>query len=142
MIPVLGVPLIERTFSILKEFNITEITIVTGFKAEQIKDTLGTVSKFGVQIDYITNMEYETGNGLSILKAEKLINDRFLLLMGDHLISKQMIEKIIKSKGDLVIAVDFQPRYVDTIEATKVRIKYNYLKEIGKELTQFNAIGT
>lgn len=142
LIPVLGVPLIQRTISVLKEFDITEITIVTGFKADQIKDTLGTGSKFGVQIDYITNTEYERGNALSILKAEKLIDDRFLLLMGDHLISNQMIEKIIKSQGDLVIAVDFQPRHIDTVEATKVRIKYNYLKEISKELTQFNAIDT
>lgn len=142
LLPLCGVPLIQRTILTLKDAGITDMIVIVGFKGDSVKNHLGDGSKYGVKINYATNGEYERENATSILKAEKIVNEKFLLVMGDHIFTPNVIKGILKVKGDLVIATDSNPRYIDVGEATKVLIEAGEIKDIGKDLTEFNAVDT
>jgi CDP-L-myo-inositol myo-inositolphosphotransferase len=142
LLPLCGVPLIQRTILTLKDAGITDIIIIVGFKEDVVKNYLGDGSKYGVNISYATNGEYERENGTSILKAEKMVDEKFLLVMGDHIFTSKVIKGILKVKGDLVIATDSNPKYIDVGEATKILTDADEIKDIGKDLTEFNAVDT
>jgi len=142
LLPLCGVPLIQRTILTLKDAGITDIIIIVGFKEDVVKNYLGDGSKYGVKISYATNDEYERENATSILKAEKMVDEKFLLVMGDHIFTPNTIEGILRTEGDLVIAIDSNPRYIDVGEATKIFIDAGEIKDIGKDLKEFNAIDT
>ena len=142
LMPLLGVPLIQRTVLTLKDAGITEMIVVVGFKGDSVKNYLGDGSKYGVKISYAVNDEYERENATSILKAERLVDEKFLLVMGDHVFTPNIIKGLLKVKGDLVVATDSNPRYIDVGEATKILIDTGKIKGIGKDLGEYNAVDT
>jgi len=142
LLPLHGIPLIQRTILTLKDAGITQMIVVVGFKGEVVKNSLGDGSQYGVTISYATNNEYERGNVTSILKAEKLVDKKFLLVMGDHVFTPDIVKGLLKVKGDLVVAADSNPRYIDVGEATKLLLDAGELKGIGKDLNEFNAVDT
>ena len=76
-----GVPLILRTVLTLREAGITEMIVVIGFKGDLVREFLGDGSRYGVKIGYAVNSGYERENATSILKAEQLVDEKFLLVM-------------------------------------------------------------
>ena len=137
-----GVPLIQRMILTLGDAGITDMIVVVGFKGDSVKDFLGDGSRYCVKIRYATNEEFERGNATSVLKAEKLVDEKFILVMGDHIFTQDMVRGILRVNGDLVVATDSDPRYVDVGEATKVLIDAGEIKGIGKDLGKFNAVDT
>jgi choline kinase/phosphatidylglycerophosphate synthase len=142
ILPLHGVPLIQRTVLTLKDAGITDMIVVVGFEADSVKNCLGDGSKYGVRINYVINEEWEGGNASSILRAERLVDEKFLLIMGDHVFTPDIIKGILRIEGGLVVATDSDPRYVDVGEATKILIKAGEIKGIGKGLRKFNAVDT
>ena len=53
MVPVLGKPILQYQIEGLRENGITDITIMTGYKAEAINGYFGDGSSFGVDISYV-----------------------------------------------------------------------------------------
>ncbi len=135
-----GVPLILRTVLTLREAGITEMIVVIGFKGDLVREFLGDGSRYGVKIRYTVNSGYERENATSILKAEQLVDEKFLLVMGDHLFSSEIIKGLMRVNGDLVVGADLDPRYVDMGEATKLLLGAGEVKGIGKDLKEFNAV--
>jgi choline kinase len=142
LLPLHGIPLIQRMVLTLKDAGITDMIVVVGFEADSVKNCLGNGSKYGVRINYAINEEWERENATSILKAERLVDEKFLLVMGDHVFTPDIIKGILRVEGDLVVATDSDPRYVDVGEATKILIKAGEIKGIGKGLRKFNAVDT
>jgi len=85
LLPLYGVPLIQRAILTLKDAGITDMIVVVGFEVDSVKNFLGDGSKYGVKISYAINEEWERENATSILKAKRLVDKKFLLIMGDHL---------------------------------------------------------
>ena len=52
MIPINGRPFLEYLIELLKQNNIKEIVILTGYLGEKIKNYFGSGSKWGVKIKY------------------------------------------------------------------------------------------
>jgi len=140
--PLHGVPLIQRTVLTLKDAGITEMIAVVGFNGDSVKNCLGDGSKYSVKINYAINEEYERENATSILAAEILVDEKFLLVMGDHLFAPDIIKGLLRMKGDLIVPTDSNPKYVDVGEATKILLNAGEIKGIGKDLNEFNAVDT
>lgn len=148
LIPLLGLSLIERIILTVKLLGIDEFIIVIGYKGEKIKEKLGNGEKLGVKISYVENLEYEKGNGISVLKAKDMIgNEKFLLLMSDHIFEADILRGLLEQKiksDECMLAVDyfFRKKEVDLEDANKVKIQNGKIINIGKTLKDFEAVDT
>ena len=114
MVNVCSTPLLENALSILAQFNITEIGIVVGHKADYIKEKIGSVWN-SIPIVFFENERYlETNNIYSLYRASDFCNDEMLLLECDLFYRKGVIQKLINGRGDCVILCSkFNPKTMD-----------------------------
>jgi CDP-L-myo-inositol myo-inositolphosphotransferase len=147
IVRLLGLPIILRVILAAKEAGIKQFIIVTGYKGEMIKEELGNGSKYGIEIDYVENEQWERGNGISVLKAKELLNENFILLMSDHIFDKNIIKNLINLKiksDEIILAADhnLKNKLIDVNDVTKVLVKDGMIQDIGKEIKKYNAYDT
>jgi len=145
--PVLGKPLLRYTIETLKEAAVEDIIIVTGYLSHSIQEYFGDGSKFHVKIRYAYNPVYKNGNGTSLKVAQALLakDEAFLLLMSDHLIDVNIVNKALQNiEHKPLLCVDREPRYPLQIkDATRVLVNSEgYIVNIGKEITCWNGVDT
>lgn len=82
MIPVCGVPVLEREICSLKEQGFKEIILTVGYKSEIIMQHFGDGKKYGVHIEYYVEKE-PLGNAGALFKLKDRLTEDFLLLNAD-----------------------------------------------------------
>lgn len=92
LIPIADKALIEYTLESLPE-AITEIIIVIGYLAHQIKDHLGDEWN-GKPIKYVVQ-ETLQGTGDALLQAKSLVEQNFLVVNGDDLYDRKDLTKLL-----------------------------------------------
>ena len=146
LIPLLGLSFIERVILTAKKSGITDFQIVIGYKGKRIQKYLGNGKKLGVNIDYIYNDEWKKGNGISVLKAKDFIREPFILLMADHLFDYKILcelqKQTIEDDGCILCVDKNHRKYLDVNDATKVFIENGQIKDIDKQLNDYNGIDT
>lgn len=147
LIPLLGLSLIERVILTAKKGGLTDFYVVTGYNGEKVKQYLDRFTQ-SRNINHITNEEWEKGNGISVLKAKKLLNENFILLMGDHVFDELILKKLKNERianGEVMLAVDYNiktNKLVDVNDVTKVLVEDNRILDIGKNIKKYNAYDT
>ena len=148
LIPVLGVPIIERIIRTAIAAGIRNFYVVSGYNGAKLRTFLDTLTeKLRITVTHVTNEHWEKGNGLSVLMAQEYIAENFLLMMGDHLVDSSLLENMKKyqlSDGEVVLAVDrdLNTPLVDLNDVTKVRTVNGKVVGIGKDLNEFNGFDT
>ena len=85
MVQVCDRPFFEYLIELLKENAIKEVVLLLGYLPEKITEYFGSGSKFGIKIKYsITGDPEEEETGTRIKKAEKVLDDIFLLMYCDN----------------------------------------------------------
>ena len=146
--PVLGVPLIERVIRSAAQGGMDDFYVVTGYQGDRVSRFLDTLSRrCGIRITTIPNDQWDRENGLSVLKAEKFLTDRFALVMSDHLFDPSLLSDIKDmdlGPDEIILAVDRNRNnpLIDIDDVTKVRIRDGKVTDIGKDLSAFNAFDT
>ena len=132
--------------TIMSNFNkvgIHEFVVVVGYQSEYIKRYLKENSYFNMDIEFIENLRWEEGNGISVLTAEPAVGDKdFILSMSDHLVSSDALDRIVKSKSTKNLLV-VDPRITDIYDiddATKVAFETTQIVDIGKEIDSYNGV--
>lgn len=92
LIPIANKALIEYTIASLPD-EISEIIIVIGYLASQIKDHLGD-NWNGKPITYVVQ-ETLQGTGDALLQAKNLVKQNFLVVNGDDLYDKKDLTKLL-----------------------------------------------
>ena len=144
IIPLLGVPLIERVILSALEAGADEIYVVTGFRGERVREFLDSLaSRLGVRINHIINEDWEKGNGISVLKARRYLQEPFLLLMADHLFDPAIARKLMAlplGEGEVCLGVDcdLHNPLIDMKDVTNVKTEDGRICDIGKGLSDFN----
>lgn len=92
LIPIADTALIEHTIKCLPD-EITQIIIVIGYLAEQIKDHLGD-SWNGKPITYVVQEKLQ-GTGDALLQAKDIVEQNFLVVNGDDLYDKNDLTKLL-----------------------------------------------
>jgi choline kinase len=137
-----GRPIIAWILEALEQAGIKEVVIVTGFRAACLRRTLGRGGP--LKISYVHNPKWRLPNGLSLYAARHAVpaDERFLLLMSDHLLTPGMIEQVARARtSKCVLAVDTHPaRVFDLSDATKVRVVGGKPVAISKRLRKYNAV--
>ena len=150
LVPLLGLPLIERTILTAKKSGINDFYVVTGYEGEKVRRYLDKIGqRTNTNITHVINEEWEKGNGISVLKARDLIKEPFILLMADHLFDYSILDGLKKeqiSEDEIILAVDRNiesNKLVDIDDVTKVLIEdNNKITAIGKNISNYNAYDT
>src|SRR3972149_6046393 len=81
LLPVLGIPLIERVIRTALETGVEEFYVVTGYHGDQLSDFLNRLAeRLAIQITSLANDDWQEGKGLSGLQARGGLQEPFLLL--------------------------------------------------------------
>lgn len=148
LIPILGLPLIERVIRNAMEAGIDDFFVVTGYQEEGLCSFLsGLTGRLECGITTIFNEDWGKENGLSVLKAKEYLHEPFLLLMADHLFDPSIARELMTfalSDGEIVLGVDGETcnPSVDMDDVTRVKTKDGNLLNIGKDLVDFDAFDT
>jgi len=147
LVNLLGLSLIERIISTLKDAGVSDFIVVTGYMDQVLRDHLGDGSAYGVSIEYAHNPDWKRANGLSVLAAEDYLKgeERFLLLTADHIFERENAERLLgysAMDGECVLCVDYKLDSIPDMEdATKVFVDdAGLIRKIGKSENGHNAV--
>lgn len=148
LIPVRGVPLIERVITSGHKAGVTEFLVVTGYRSEELQEHLGAFSaKSGIHITRVFNRAWDRANGVSVLAAKQYLDEPFLLTMCDHLVDPQILRLMIDAKSEpktVTLGVDYniESPLNDPEDVTRVKSEGEKLLNIGKVIRDFNCFDT
>jgi bifunctional UDP-N-acetylglucosamine pyrophosphorylase/glucosamine-1-phosphate N-acetyltransferase len=108
MLPVANKPLLSHAILSAREAGINEFVLVVGYRAEVVREYFGDGSDMNVSIEY-AYQKRQLGTADAVSSAQELVEDRFLVLNGDIIVSSLHIKSLIKQKSDVVMTA----RYVD-----------------------------
>jgi len=144
LIPILGIPMIERIIRTALEAGADEFYVVTGYQGDQVRSFLERLAeRLAIRITPLENEDWEKENGLSVLKARQVLHETFLLLMADHLFEPSLARALTTlelAKGEIALAVDGETRnpIVEMEDVTRVKVEAGKIRDIGKGLVDFN----
>jgi len=104
LLPIGGLPIIERQIYELKKVGVKNIHILIGYKMKDISDKLKNGNKYKVNINYITQEE-QKGTGHAVGLANGVINDRFYCINGDMVINAENLKNLNKDEKNLAMMV-------------------------------------
>ena len=149
LLPLAGLPLIERTIAGAHRSGLTEFYVVTGYKGGRIEAFLSDLSqRRRLPITTITNEEWERGNGTSVLSGRDLFDENFVLLMADHVFDESILSRLLHETlrdDEIILAADFnvnENRLIDVNDVTKVLVEDQRIVDIGKDIDKHNAYDT
>lgn len=103
MIKIKNKPILQMQIDVLKKFSINKITVIRGFKKQAF-----TVK--GVK--YLDNDNYENSYiAYSLFLAEESFKNGFLYINSDILFNENIIDKILNTPHDVILAVDRTYQY-------------------------------
>ncbi|MCH7623429.1 MAG: NTP transferase domain-containing protein [Nitrospinae bacterium] len=148
LVPLFGIPLIERVIRCAVEAGADDFFVVTGYQRESVCVFLDRLAKrLGIGITPIVNEDWEKENGLSVLKARDYLREPFLLLMADHLFNSSIVRKLVElplTDGEIALGVDrnMSNSLIDLEDVTRVRTEGAKIQDIGKNLKDYNGFDT
>ncbi len=148
LLPIRGVPLIERVIANAQVAGIDSFVIVTGYRAEELQTRLQLVgSRLNTRITAVYNPEWSRANGLSVFAARQYLDEPFLLCMCDHLMDPDIVRQMIAARQEaatVMLGVDFNidNPLNDIEDVTRVKCDGDRLLHIGKVIQDFNCFDT
>lgn len=124
MIPVANKPIMEYVIDSLVDSGITDIIMVVGYKKEKILTHFGTGEDFGADIEYVTQNK-QLGTAHALAHAESKIDDDFLVLPGDNVVSKETIACLLEepSKYSVLITESDTPSKYGVVSLSNGLVK-------------------
>ena len=120
MVPVNGIPLIDRVMRQLASLPLNRVVIVVGYEGKQLMDYLGN-ERHGLKIEYVNNPIYDKTNNiysLALAKAQ-LQEDDTLLIESDLIFDDGMFKLLIDNPYPNLALV---AKYESWMDGTMVRI--------------------
>ncbi len=127
LLPVAGKPFLIHTLESLRENEITDVTILIGWRGRRVRDYLGDGSEFGLNIHY-ENQERRLGTAHAIGLAKKHVDGPFLSINGDVVLTSNSVKGFLSSweenKGTtMALARVKDPRGLGVVEVENGNVK-------------------
>ncbi len=131
-------PILFKQIDNLYENGIGEIVVVSGYKADALKDMV--LSKYP-DITIVESKEYATTNNMysAYLVKDFFIGEPFLMMNADVYFDSSVIKALLDFDKENAIVVDFC-NYID--ESMKVVERGGRLTEISKTVSRSDALGS
>jgi len=137
LVRIAGREILYRTIVLLRQKGVEKFVIVTNERYAPLYREF--LRENGFNAELVINPEPEKGNGHSLHLAGDKVSGRFVLVMSDHVYSGAFVERAVKGRG---LIADRAPEWIDTGEATKVRVRDGRVEGIGKGLKEWDAVDT
>jgi len=133
-------PIINHQLDSLKNSGIDKITIVVGYHRERLIDHINT-NYPSLDVNFVINHHYfETNTAYSLQLCDRVIRgNRFILLNADVLYPHELLNRLINSSYNSVLAVD--PKACGKEEVKVIEGDNQRLVAIGKDLIEDNCLG-
>jgi len=129
-----GVSLIARQIKQLRALSIEQITVVLGYKADDVRNHIKTPN-----VKFCLNENYQhTDNLFSFHLGVKDFADDCLMLHCDLIAENDLIKTVFNSPGDMVLPLD---KSSISKESMKIMIENGIIKHIQKDLPLISAAG-
>ena len=114
MVKVNGVTLIERLLRQLDKYDLSKIIIVTGYKGQNLRDYIDTLS-IKTPISYIDNPIYDKTNNIYSLSLAKdyMKNEDTLLFESDIIFEENVIKNLLNDPRETLALVDEYKPWMD-----------------------------
>ena len=103
LLPICGLPIIERQIQELKKIGVKKLYILIGYQMKELSDYLGK-NKNGIDIQYIVQKE-QKGTGHAVNQAKDIIKGNFYCINGDLIVDSKNLERLKKKKDELTMMV-------------------------------------
>lgn len=141
LVPVNGKPILFKQIENLHENNISDVTIVSGYKSEVLKQA---VNAHWQKIKIVESVNYATTNNMysAYLGIKSMFPDgefeQFLMMNADVFYDSSVITSLLHNSASNSIVVDIG-RYIE--ESMKVIEKKGSIIEISKQIAPETALG-
>lgn len=110
MIPVRGKPILQHIVEGLREAGVTHFQIIVGYRADVVQDFFGDGSRFGVSVEYATQV-VQDGTGRVVELARDFAGaDPFILSYGDILIAPENYRRLVAlDEDEALVSVKHNP---------------------------------
>lgn len=137
MVPVNGIPLINRVLKQLSGLNLERVVIVVGYEGKKLMDYLGD-SYNGLKIEYVNNPIYDKTNNIYslFLAKDKMMEDDTILVESDLIFQDDMFELLTNNPYPNLAMV---AKYESWMDGTMVTIddENNIISFVSKESFDF-----
>ena len=103
LLPLGGLPIIERQIQELKKVGVEDLYILIGYRMKEISDYLNGID-LGINITYLVQEE-QKGTGHAVNQAKGRISGDFYCLNGDIVINAENLERLGKNKNKLTMMI-------------------------------------
>ena len=142
LVPVNGIPILIKQINNLYDNGITDITIISGYKAEILEKEVHAIWPticIAKSINYAaTNNMYSAYLGIKSMFPDGVF-EPFLMMNADVFYDSSVLTELLEFKSPNAIVVDMG-RYIE--ESMKVEEKNNRLIAISKKITPKEALGS
>ena len=138
LVPVNGKPILFKQIENLLENGITDITVISGYKAQILKDA---VLEKWPDVKIIESVDYATTNNMysAYLGIKSVGTDGFLMMNADVFYDSSVIKALLADEAPNAIVTDVG---VYNEESMKVVEKDGRLVNISKAITKEDALGS
>lgn len=138
LVTVNGKPILIKQIENLHENDITDITIISGYKADILEET---VHKLYPEVQIIESVDYANTNNMysAYLGRDAVKGSAFLMMNADVFYDSSVIKALLSSDAPNLIVTDIG-RYIE--ESMKVVEESGRLVEISKKITPKSALGS
>ena len=85
-----GRPLIHHTLETLADLGVTEVTVVVGHRAGDLRSAVAAVGS-GLDVRIVENADWRRGSGSSLLAAADVVSERCLCILGDRPVPAEVV---------------------------------------------------
>ena len=137
LVPVNGTPILMKQIENLYQNNITDITVISGYKADVLEKA---VHEKYPEINIINSVDYATTNNMysAYLAKDAMGGQGFLMMNADVFFDASVITALLECEDENAIATELGI-YME--ESMKVVEKDGRLVEISKTITPQQALG-
>lgn len=137
LVPVNGKPILMKQIENLNQNNITDITIISGYKSSVLKEAVA--AKYP-EIKIIENVDFKTTNNMysAYLGKDAMGDSEFLMMNADVFYDASVIKSLLLHEAPNAIVTDLGT-YIE--ESMKVVEKNGRLVEISKQISPDDALG-
>ncbi len=123
MVKVNGITMIERMLRQLEPHQLSRIIIVVGYKGDELKDFIRSLS-ISTEIIFVENKDYDKTNNIYslALASDALVEDDTILLESDLIFEDSVLEEVIKDDRPNLALVD---KYESWMDGTVVKLDSN-----------------
>lgn len=122
MLPIAGEPIIEHLLEEVRKAGVDDFVFVVGYHDEIIRNYFGKGERWDVDIQYVTQ-KAQLGTADALRRTEGLVENKFLVLNGDTIISADDIKRVITDNITLGVTKVSNPEDYGVVETEGERVK-------------------